>query len=226
MIRDVVLFGIGEIGYTLHGYLSRDPRYRLLGFTADDAFVPGDGRFLGLPVVPFSGLARVFPPSGCRLLVAVGYHDLNAAREAICDRARAQGYALESYVDPSTTIFDSVCLGDNCIVLDHVVLQPGVRLGDGACLFPGVVVAHHSQVEPYCWLASGCVVGGNSVVGARTFAGIGACIGHNIRLGRENFLGASAVVTKSTEDGAVFVVANTPRHRLNSRQFIKLTNFS
>lgn len=226
MTRDLVVFGIGKTGQTLHDYLSRDPRYRLLGFTADDAFVPEDGRFQGLPVVPFSKVAQVFPPSACRMLVAVGYHDLNAAREAICDRARAQGYALESYVDPSVTLFDSVRLGDNCIVLEHAVLQPGVGLGDGVCLFPGVVVAHHSQVEGYCWLASGCVVGGNSLVGARTFAGIGACIGHNIRLGRENFLGAAAVVTQNTDDGAVFVVSNTPRHRLTSRQFLKLTHFS
>lgn len=225
-MRDVVLFGVGTGGQTVYGYLARDPRYRVVGFTVDEAFLPEERRCLGLPVVPFPAVAQVFPPSDCRMMVAVGFQEMNTVREAICHRARGLGYRLESYVDPRASVFDSVRIGDNCLVLEHTVLQPDVRIGDGTCIGTGVLVAHQTEVGPYCWLAPGCVLGGNSVVGARTFVGIRACIGHNIRMGRENFLGAAAVVTQDTDDGAVFVVPNTPRHRLGSRQFIKRVHFT
>lgn len=222
---DLVLFGIGVCGQALSVYLTRTPRYRLLGFTVDEAFLPEDGRCLGLPVVPLGDVTRVFPPETCRMLVAMGYQDMNAARQAVCDRVRAMGDALASYVDPSATVFPSVVIGDNSIVLDHSGLQPGVRIGDGVCIAPGVQVGHHSQVASYYWLAPGCLVGGGSLIGERSFVGLGARIGHNVRLGRENFLGAAAVVTRSSDDGAVFVVPDTPRHRLTSRRFVKLARF-
>jgi sugar O-acyltransferase (sialic acid O-acetyltransferase NeuD family) len=224
MTRELVLFGTGKIGQVLHAYLARDSRFRLAGFTVQDEYLSGDS-YLGLPACPFSKVREVFPPERFGMLVAMGYHDLNSRRADICGQAKALGYQLESYVDPDATVFDSVQVGENCIVLDKAIIQPYACIGDGTCVFSGAVVAHHTRVGAYCWITSGSVLGGNSAVGDFTFIGLGAVIGHNISVGRRNFLGAGALVTRSTQDNEVYVTQATPKYRLTSEQFQRFTQF-
>ena len=47
-------------------------------------------------------------------------------------------------------------------------------------------------------------------------------LGDNITVGKNNFIGAGAVVTKNTENDAVYIIPNTPKYILESHQFVRM----
>jgi FlaA1/EpsC-like NDP-sugar epimerase len=67
-MEKVVIFGTGVIGQLAHFYFSHDSDFKVVAFTADDEYVESD-ELLGLPVVKFSDVARLFPPEQYSMFV-------------------------------------------------------------------------------------------------------------------------------------------------------------
>ena len=79
MAQKIILAGNAITAQILHSYLVADPRYSVVGVTVDDEFV-SKGRVGELPTVGISALASAFPAGECRILMAIGYSDLNRVR--------------------------------------------------------------------------------------------------------------------------------------------------
>ena len=103
-MRQIVLFGTGEIAELADFYFSHDSEYDVVGFTVDEAYLK-DSKFRGRPVVPFERLAETFPPQDYGLFVAVSYSRINDLRAAKVAAAREAGYRLVSYVSSRATVF-------------------------------------------------------------------------------------------------------------------------
>ncbi|MDL2284129.1 hypothetical protein LJC19_03160 [Oxalobacter sp. OttesenSCG-928-P03] len=224
--NNIVIFGTSKVSQLVFAYVQNDEAASLTisGFCVDAAYSNEDKLF-GLPVVKFNEVARDFPPDQYKMLVAVGYHGMNTLRAQKCREAEAMGYELISYVHSKASVCATAKLGKNCIVLDNVSIEPFAEVGNNVCVYPNATIAHHSRVLDNVWITSGTVIGGNTVVGKNCFLGINATIGHNIVIGDDNFIGAGAVVTRNTEEKSVHIVPDTPRHRLNTDQFMKLFKF-
>jgi UDP-3-O-[3-hydroxymyristoyl] glucosamine N-acyltransferase len=78
-------------------------------------------------------------------------------------------------------------------------------------------------VGDHCYIAGEAVISGNTVVGSYCFVGIGANIGHELTIGAESFIGAGTLITKDVEPASVYVAADTPKFRLDSDSFLRLT---
>src|SRR5262245_6766416 len=222
-MADIVIYGAGKVADVMHRYITFDRAFNVVAFTCDAAWMPADPTFHGKPVVAFEEIERRFPPDRCGMLIAVGYHGLNSVRATKFAEAKSKGYRLESYVSTRAFAGDWLELGENCIILDNVGIEPGARLGNGVALWSGVVVGHHARIDDHCWLAAESIVGGNSVVGERSFVGLGAVVGHEVTLGAECFLGAGAMVSKSARGGRVFVGRDTELFRLDSKHFMRIS---
>lgn len=223
---DVVLFGTSKIAQVVYAYIrdDKDCGLRVAGFCVDAAYYADDELF-GLPVVRFEDAPKMFAPDRVKMLVAIGYHGMNSVRAEKCAAAEAYGYELVSYVHSRADVSSTARMGRNCIVLDNVSVEPFSEIGDNVCLYCNATIAHHAKVGDNCWITSGTVVGGNSTIGNNCFLGINSTIGHNIVVGAENFIGAGAVVTRCTGDKEVYIVPDTPKHRLSTDQFMKLFKF-
>ncbi len=68
----IVIFGAGDIARLMHFYLTRDSRHEVVAFTVDEAFRQGES-FLRLPLIAFEEVARVYPPTKCKMFVALSY---------------------------------------------------------------------------------------------------------------------------------------------------------
>jgi sugar O-acyltransferase (sialic acid O-acetyltransferase NeuD family) len=222
-MQKLVIFGTGKVADALHRYIAYDRAYEVVGFTSDAAYLPPDGQFHQLKTVAFEHVEEVFPPERCAMLIAVGYQELNALRAARFDEARSKGYQLPGYVNSRAYTGDWLELGANCIILDHVSIEPGAKLGDDVVIFSNVTVGHHASVGDHCWLAANAVLGGHASVGARSFVGLGATVGHEAALGDETFLGAGAVVTRCSGNGGVFIDRDTNLYRLDSKRFLQIS---
>jgi sugar O-acyltransferase (sialic acid O-acetyltransferase NeuD family) len=219
----VVIFGAGKVADVVYHHLKRSDNYQVVGFTCDSAFAPETGRFRDLPVVSFESVTDRFPPKEFAMIVALGYHDLNELRRRKYEEAKAKGYRLISYVSPNASVGDWLSIGDNCVVLDGAIVEPGVTIGNNVVVWSGVLVGHHSTIEDHAWIAGQAVFGGSTRLGASSFVGLGAIVAHEVEIGEKSFLGAGVLVTKCCDPKSVFVGANTELFRLDSERFLKIS---
>jgi sugar O-acyltransferase (sialic acid O-acetyltransferase NeuD family) len=220
----IVLFGLGKIAEVLLDLL-RDEGQQVAGFTVDAAHLPGPAAH-GLPAVAFEEVQARFPPDRHAMLVAIGYHDLNRLRAARCAAAEAKGYRLASFVSASARVPRGTHLGGNCVVMPGAVLQPRAALGEDVFVWHNAVVGHHAVIGDHGWLASNCTISSATSLGPRCFVGVNAAVGHNLRIGEAAVVGAGAVVTASQPDGAVLIAPPSPRYRLDSERFMRITRMS
>ncbi len=226
-MEKLVIFGTGMISDVAFHHFVRDGLYQVVAFTCDAAWIDADKdgapTHHGLPLVPFEEVERTYPPDEVTMFVALGYHELNALRVRKCSESKAKGFRLASYISPKSDHGPWLDVGENCLILDSVGIQPGVRIGNNVSIWNNVLIGHHSVIEDDCWLAAGATIGGAAVIGRGSFIGLNATIGGHIKLGFECFLGASTLVLKSAPAQSVFIAKATEKFRLESPEFLRMT---
>ena len=80
--KRLIIFGAAEQAEVSHYYFQNDSAYEVEGFVVDDEFLE-DSNLLGLPVIPWSMVLKVFPPHEFECFVALGYSKVNRARKDI-----------------------------------------------------------------------------------------------------------------------------------------------
>jgi sugar O-acyltransferase (sialic acid O-acetyltransferase NeuD family) len=221
-VSKIIIFGAGKIADEAYFYLANDSPHEIVAFTVDDEHLNATEK-LGLPVVAFEEVVQLYPPHEFKMFVAVGYQDLNKFRARKYKEAKAKGYELISYVSSRASNFGNVEIGDNCFVLELVTIQPCSKIGNNVFLWSGNHVGHHASVADHCYIAGQVVISGSTKVEPYCFVGVGATLGHEITIGRESFIGAGSLITKNVEPSSVYIAADTPKFRLDSESFLRLT---
>lgn len=218
----VVIFGAGKIADVVYFCLTNDSTYEIVAFTVDDAYLTKREMF-GRPVVPFEEVQNKYPPDDYKMFIAVGYQNLNELRAQKYEESKAKGYELISYVSSRASNYGRVEVGDNCLVLENTVIQPCSKVANNVVLWNGNHLGHHAKIEDHCFIAGHVIVGGTTTIEPYCFIGINTTIGHEITVGRESFIGAGALITKHVAPKSVYIAQDTPKYRLNSAAFLRLT---
>ena len=217
-MRDIVIFGSGQIAEVVHYYLAVEGRRNVVAFTVDSAYLKSDV-LLGLPVVDFATIVEKYPPSLYDMFVAVGFRRVNRDREEKVSVAESLGYHLVGYVSPKASVPPSFVAQPNTIIMDNNVIQPYVSVGRNVVMWSGNHIGHHSTIEDNCFIASHCVISGNVILGEGSFMGVNATVRDNVKVGNRNVLGAGVLILSDTPDGAVYMgeasaMSKVPSHRL------------
>lgn len=218
----IVIFGAGKIADEAYFYLTNDSPHEVVAFTVDREHLHTTEK-RGLPVVAFEDVAGVYPPADFKMFVAVGYQDLNKFRARKYDETKAKGYELISYISSRASNFGEVKVGDNCFVLEFVTIQPCASVGNNVFLWSGNHVGHHATVGDHCYIAGNVVISGSTRVEPYCFIGVSATLGHEIVVGANSFIGAGSLITKNVEPESVYITPETPKFRLDSPSFLRLT---
>jgi sugar O-acyltransferase (sialic acid O-acetyltransferase NeuD family) len=200
-MRDIILFGAGQIAEVAKVYLERFSPDRLVGFTVDAAFRTAE-TLHGLPVVPFEELERHFPPNQVHLLGPLSYRLMNEFRRDRHNDAKARGYPFASFVHPRSEILTEA-IGDNCFILESNIIQPFVTIGDGVMIWSANHIGHHCVIGDFCFLSSHVGLGGGVHLGERCFLGGKVGIESGVKVGPGAFLGGGAVVKRSVPEQGV-----------------------
>jgi sugar O-acyltransferase (sialic acid O-acetyltransferase NeuD family) len=219
-MRDVVIFGMGQIAEVVHYYLTIEGKRNVVGFTVDEAFRKAD-ELMGLPVLAFETIEERHPPESCDMFVAVSFRRVNKDREEKVAAAEAKGYTLTSHVSPDATVWRGFVALPNTIIMEHNVIQPFVTIGRNVTVWSGNHIGHHTHIEDNCFIASHAVISGSVTVGEGSFIGVNATIRDNVKIGKRNVLGAGTLILDNTPAGAVFFseaspMSKVPSHRLRS----------
>lgn len=225
MSKEIIIFGVGKIADVIQFYMREESGLPVKAFTVDSAYVKTP-LFNGLPVVPFEEIEKQYPPDRFSMFIALGYHDLNALREKKIKEAEAKGYEIISYVHPNSGVPRDLIYGKNCFIMNNVCIHPRVTLGDDVFVWSGVMIGHHSKVGNHNWLTSATNISGNVTIGNNCFFAVNSTLGHGVHIGNDVFIGANALVIKSVEDGKVVIKESDKPIKLNSKQFLRFSNFS
>ncbi len=221
-MKEVVIFGAGKIAEVVFDYVTHDADLRVAAFCVDAEYRQGE-QLLGLPLVAFEDLPRLFSPDRFELLMAIGYHGCNRLRRQKFEQAKAVGYRLASYRSSRAWVAASATVGEGSILLDHVSVEPKASLGCNTMLWSGAVVGHHAQVGSHVWAAAGAVIGGGAKLGDGCFLGLAAGIGHEVTLGERCLIGANSFVGKDAAAETVLMAPEAVPHRLNVDYFLRLS---
>ena len=226
MKKKLIIFGTGKLADLLVDSIGDDPEseYELVAYTIDEKCYKEKEK-KGLPVIRFEEIEYKFDPKSCVMIVAVGYHKMNAIRAEKSKQVEAKGYTLASFVHSKADVSSTARIGKNVIIVNNVSIGMSVTIGDNVDIFSGAVISHDAILGNNVWVAPGSVVGGEATIGENCFLGMNSTIGNEIKIGANNFIGANALVTKNTKNDSVYIVSDTPKCRLNTSQFMDVFKF-
>ena len=202
-MREIIIFGTGQIAELAQFYFEHDSEYKVKAFVVDGAYKKEDN-FHGKPVLALEEAGAAFPPSDFGAFVALSYSKLNALRADKADALKKAGYTLASYVSSRACIFPGTTPGPNAFILEDNTIQPYVRIGANVTLWSGNHIGHHSVIEDNVFIASHVVVSGNCRIGERSFIGVNATLRDGIRIGARCVIGMGAAIQADCEDESVY----------------------
>jgi sugar O-acyltransferase (sialic acid O-acetyltransferase NeuD family) len=200
----LVIFGAGDIGRLAHYYFTHDSEHQVAAFTVDQKYLKEES-FLGLPIVAFEEVARLYSPQAYKMFVAFSYARMNRTRAEKYYKAKELGYELVSYVSSKCSFLTDHPVGDNCFILEDNTIQPFVRIGNDVTLWSGNHIGHDTTIDDHCFLASHIVVSGHVHIHPYCFIGVNATLRNSITIARETLIGAGAVIMKDTVERGVYL---------------------
>jgi sugar O-acyltransferase (sialic acid O-acetyltransferase NeuD family) len=168
-------------------------------------------------VVPFEQVEVWYPPDRYSMFIAVGYTQLNQVRTIKYNAAKRKGYSFITYISSQAVSWDDLVIGDNCFLMEHVVVQPFVRIGNGLIVWSGAHITHDTVIGDHCFIAANCVIAGNVRMGSYCFAGVNSTLRDGITVGDSCLIGAGALLLNDAPDNSVYVVGGTERAPFASR---------
>jgi len=220
MKQKIILAGNAITAEILFAYLRQDARYEITGFAVDDDFVMQGG--VGGPrSVGLSGVVDTFSPLTHRVIMAMGYGDLNRSREVMFDLLKEMGYGVETYIHPEARVYTDNPLGEGSVVLPNAVIEPHAQVGANTMVWSNATLAHHSSVGDHCWVAAGAVVSGYAKVLNNTFLGVGCTLVNAVTVGEFNVVGAAALISRDTKSHSVYLARSAEPFRYSSDDYIR-----
>jgi len=215
-MKNVIIFGVGQIAELAYYYLKNDTDYEVAGFTVDEKFI-NNNSFHKLPVRAYENIVEDTPPENYWLFIPISYKKVNKVRTEKYLDAKSKGYAFISYISSKAFSF-SENIGENCFILENNVIQPYTKIGNNCILWSGNHIGHHTIIEDNCFLASHIVISGAVTVGNSTFIGVNSTIRDNVNIGESNVIGAGSLILDDTDDYAVYSPRGTEKSRVPSNR--------
>lgn len=204
----LVIFGTAEIAALAYYYFQNDTNYQVVGFCVDDEFF-SEEKFQGLTVVPFSKVAKLFPPSSYEMHVALSYARFNKLREEKYLQAKAAGYKLASYICSRSTYWSDLSHGDNCFILEDQTIQPTVNIGNNVVIWSGNHIGHAVKINNHAYISSHVVLCGHSIIGERCFLGVNSAVRDFVEIADDCFVGMGSTITSNMNKGCVAITNST-----------------
>jgi len=209
MSKPIVLFGNGVLARTIHHFLTLDGGFDVVATTVDGDHIAAPSA-LDLPTVPFDEVTTRYPAASHDMFIALGYRRMNQVRQERYERARGMGYRLVTHVSPRASTWPGLAVGDNCLILDGVIVHPYVTIGNDCIIWSGAHIGHGSSIGDHSFIASRAALSGDVTVGERAFLGTNCTIRDGVTVAPATAIGAGAVITKDTLPGGIYA-APPPR---------------
>lgn len=205
-MKNLVIFGTGDIAQIANYYFEIDSDYTVLAFTVNKAYA-NENTLEGKPIIPFEELTEHFGVNDVEIFIAMSYSKMNQDREKIFGFIKSKGYSLASYISSKCSYLSQYLPGENAFILEDNTVQPFVKIGDNVTLWSGNHIGHHSEIKSHNFISSHVVISGHCLIESNCFLGVNSTLAHKVLLKSGTLLGAGVVINKNTEENGVYVSA-------------------
>jgi len=222
-VQSIIILGNSITAEVVYGFVKKDERFKIECFAVDKQFINGN-RFQNLEVVEIDRIPSLFDKTKTKIIMAVGYKNLNQNRELIYNRVTKYGFQIETYIHRNAKVHSKM-IGNGCIILPGAVVDPFCRIGDNVVIWSNAICSHHSVIGNNCWVAAGSILSGEVKIGNNTFLGVGSIIVNNVEVGDYNIIGAGAIITKCTNANEVYLTKSGEKIPFSSQEYSKVYGY-
>ena len=214
MSKKVIIFGMQDYAELAHYYLKNDSPYEVVAFCLNEAYLPEEKMFKGLPIIPFEEVEQKYPAGEFSFFAPMSPKKMNQVREGVYNNIKTKGYNLVSYISSKATIFDNE-IGDNCFVLEDNTLQPFTKIGNNVVLWSGNHIGHHGEIKDHVTFTSHVVMSGHCIIGENSFLGVNATLRDGLTIAKGTLVGMAAAITKDTDEWGIYI--GNPAKKLENK---------
>lgn len=201
-MKNLVLYGASSYSVLIKEYFESDSDYRIVGFCVDKQYRTID-TLCNLPVVDYEEIESYFPKNNHYIFVAIGYKSMRA-KKSLYLKVKNSGYKFATYISKDAIVNKSNNIGDNCMILPGVILEPHAIIEENTFLNTGVTVCHHSIIKAHSFLAARSLVGGYTEIGENCFIGFQATVLQQLKIANETLIAAGATMLNNSEASTVY----------------------
>ena len=221
-MQDIVLAGNSLTAEVIYSLVNTDSRFRVVATVVDDEF-KNQSRLSNIECVGLSELKSNFPPDKNSIIMAMGYHDLNRARQDMFSRLLAFNYKLEKYIHPEAKVFSEDRIGKGSVIFPGTILEPNSLVQNNTIIWSNVVIGHHSRVSSNCWIGAGSVVAGSASIGENCFLGVNTTVVDKVNVKEKCIIGAGTLISKDTMPNSVYLSRSGEKIRFSSDEYVKFS---
>jgi sugar O-acyltransferase (sialic acid O-acetyltransferase NeuD family) len=215
--KKIIIIGSTTNARLAKWYFDNDSDYEVVAFSVNKEYIT-DGSWLGLPVVPFEDLEKLYSPTEYSAFVAIGYTKMNKIREKMYNEAKDKGFVLPNYISSKCSFLTHEPIGDNNLILEDNTIQPFVKIGSNNVFWSGNHIGHDTVIHNHITITSHVVVSGYCEIKNNCFLGVNATLHNEVILEKETLVAAAAIIAKQSIEKGVYLPAQSSLFKKNSSQ--------
>ncbi|MBE7175746.1 MAG: NeuD/PglB/VioB family sugar acetyltransferase [Mucilaginibacter polytrichastri] len=189
----LVLIGGGGHCRACIDVIEREGRYRIIGIL--DQVEKVGQEVLGYPIVGTDDDIGVVCKGNVSALITIGQIKTSTPRQAIYNALNKLNVSLATVISPKATVSKHAEIGAGTIVMHHVMVNAGARVGVNAILNTGCIVEHDVVIGDHCHISTNAVVNGSCFIGNNVFVGSNSTLVQNIRVSDGSFVKAGQLLS-------------------------------
>ena len=138
----------------------------------------------------------------CDFFVAIGNSSI---RQKIQIELENSNKSIVTLIHPSTTIADTVEIGNGTVVMAGAVINSSTQIGKGCIINTCSSVDHDNIIGDYVHISVGAHTAGTVVIGNSTWLGIGAVVSNNLTICDNCMIGAGSVVVNNLTESGTYI---------------------
>ena len=200
---NIVIYGETEFAERIFSYIKFENAANVLAFTNARSYKEKES-IQGIPVIAFEELDKEFAGIEFKILIAIGYAQMNNIREKIYKECKAASYDIATYIS-KTAILYSQNIEEGCIVMPNVYVGPNSKIGKCNIIASSCCLSHDNKMGNFNFISSSVVFGGHSKVCNNCFIGLNCTIRDSITVEDYSLIGSASNLLKDTEKHCVYV---------------------
>lgn len=196
----LIIIGVSETAERIFTFCQLYNLYEVVGFAVNKEYRKID-TLHGLPVWNIEDLSKYIDIANDFIFIALFWNHLNGDRRRLYEQMKSRGYRFANIISPRASVRGII--GENCWLMDFVVVQEGAQIGDNVIIADNVFVGNLGYISDHCFIGAKSTIMGSSKIGMQTFVGIGATVFEGITIGNMSLVGACTIVKQDIPDCTV-----------------------
>lgn len=192
----VLVIGSGSHAKIVIDILEMMDDYQINGIITKEK--TDEKEYFGYPIIGTDeDLPKFYKNGITHVVMGVGGFTDNHKRESLFNNLKQIGFTFVNVIHPSVIISQSAIIGEGCVFLAGVIINPDVKIGNNVIIYTNSSVDHESIICDHVLISIGCDVGGNVMIKNGALLAIGSVIVSGLSIGKYSVIGAGAVVLDS-----------------------------